>query len=559
MAGEDTQARALLIQNRLSDPKGLGLSQSPAFYFDHRRRTKDANRQVLQEKTHFEPNQTTDFDDFGELGKQKIAILKEILDRKRAKRQTIDSANAQISSQIHEKQSLLQYLLETESALSRNYYEKTLSRKQTRAETEEAVKRLERNVSTQEAACIDATRMADFLQNAYLESISECACIETQCFDVKSTLETLETKLTDLHDIESAYTDTISDLQLQSITNRQLLKSLNNRLQELKGNIRVFCRLRPLLPEDHSPPANIQFLGGNRIKIAGSDGKDKVFRFDRVFDQNSTQEMIFEDISQLVQSAVDGYKVSIFAYGQTGSGKTYTMEGPADCSDESTKGVIQRSVEQIFSTAEELRRLGWVYRLRAAVTEVYNEQVRDLLEGSKVMTAFSTNLLEPTVVEVQRPEQLYDLLAKARQQRAVAQTLCNTHSSRSHSLFRLSIDGTNLQDSKSTKGVLHLVDLAGSEKLDDSGEDGRKAETIAINASLSALGDVINAMARKSAHIPFRNSKLTAILKDCLGADSKTLMFLNINPSSSRLPETLRSLKFGSKVSQCNLLQQRAK
>lgn len=554
MEAKDTEARALLIQNRLSDPQGLGLSHSPAYYFSHHRKARDTDRRPLEEipdKSNFEEG---DVQDVTALYRKRCKELREILARKQARRQDLEQAIGNASQGLQRQQDYMSHLQSEEAALAGQYYEKILAVRQDRVVAEEAAKRLEATLEDEEALCMEKTRVGTVQQSSFLEAVSKCSALEALNSTYTASLSAHQIRLNDLRDISSAYLDTTVSLQGQSIANRHLLKELNNQLQELKGNIRVFCRVRPLLPEDQSQQANISVLGGNRLKVG-----EQVFRFDRVFDQTSSQAIIFEDISQLVQSAVDGYKVSIFAYGQTGSGKTYTMEGPSDCTSESYKGVIQRSVEQVFGSAEEMKRLGWIYRLKAAFTEVYNEQVRDLLEGSKVMTAFSTNLLEPTTVEVQRPEHLYELLAKARQQRAVAQTQCNTHSSRSHSLFRLSIEGANEREGKSTRGVLHLVDLAGSERLDEQGEEGRRTETIAINSSLSALGDVINAMARKSAHIPFRNSKLTSIMKDCLGADSKTLMFLNISPSVSRLTETLRSLKFGSKVAKCNLTQQRTK
>lgn len=557
MEEKDTEARALLIQNRLSDPQGLGLSHSPAYYFTHHRKTKEAERRPLEEITDQGNCEEGELQDITVQYRKRVRELREILSRKQTRREELEQAIEKTSQGLEQQQEERVHLQGEEAALSGQYYERILAVRQERVVTEEAAKRLEATLTANEARCMEKTRVGTMQQSSFYEAVAKCSHLEMLNSAVTTALSDHQTRLNDLRDISSAYLDTTVELQAQSVSNRQLQKELNNQLQELKGNIRVFCRVRPLLPEDQSQPANIAVLGGNRLRVG--TGKEKVFRFDRVFDQTSSQAAIFEDISQLVQSAVDGYKVSIFAYGQTGSGKTYTMEGPPDCTGESYKGVIQRSVEQVFGSAEEMKRLGWLYRLKASFTEVYNEQVRDLLEGSKVMTAFSTNLLEPTTIEVQRPEQLYELLAKARQQRAVAQTLCNTHSSRSHSLFRLSIEGANEREGKATRGVLHLVDLAGSERLDEQGQEGRRTETIAINSSLSALGDVINAMARKSAHIPFRNSKLTSIMKDCLGADSKTLMFLNISPSVSRLTETLRSLKFGSKVAKCNLLQQRTK
>ena len=295
------------------------------------------------------------------------------------------------------------------------------------------------------------------------------------------------------------------------------------------------------------------------------------FSFDKVFEPSSTQAQVFDEISQLVQSALDGYNVCIFAYGQTGSGKTFTMEGPEiEHMTDETMGMIPRAVQQIYKTAERLKDKGWVYQVEGQYLEIYNETIRDLIgtydstkkhdikhsgfQGKTVVTDIKT-------IEFTSPEQVQSVLKLASENRAVASTNCNERSSRSHSVFTLRLSGKNSITEESLDGTLNLIDLAGSERLSSSGSTGdRLKETQAINKSLSSLADVITALSNKDSHIPYRNSKLTYLLQNSLGAfvwiidellggNSKTLMFVNVSPLASNLSETLCSLRFATKVS----------
>jgi len=282
---------------------------------------------------------------------------------------------------------------------------------------------------------------------------------------------------------------------------------------------------------------------------------------------DNTQNEIFSEISQLVQSALDGYKVCIFAYGQTGSGKTYTMEGPNDPTDD-TRGMIPRAVTQIFKAIGELHKKGWNFECNVQFLEIYNQSIRDLLgegkdtdddheirmvkEGKNTRTVVSNM----TLVKVSSAEDLYPLLKRASGNRSVSATRSNERSSRSHSVFTMNLVGTNPTSGQVTDGVLNLIDLAGSERIDKSQVTGdRLEETKAINSSLTCLGDVISALANGSKHIPFRNSKLTYLLQDCFGGGSKTLMFINLAPEIQHISESLCSLRFGAKVHDCHIGQ----
>uniref|UniRef100_A0A1J3IJ03 Kinesin-like protein n=1 Tax=Noccaea caerulescens TaxID=107243 RepID=A0A1J3IJ03_NOCCA len=367
----------------------------------------------------------------------------------------------------------------------------------------------------------------------------------------------------------------LEEAELKLIEGEKLRKKLHNTIQELKGNIRVFCRVRPLLSGENSSeeaktisyPTSLEALGRG-IDLM-QNGQKHCFTFDKVFVPSASQEDIFVEISQLVQSALDGYKVCIFAYGQTGSGKTYTMMGRPGNPEE--KGLIPRCLEQIFRTRQYLRSQGWKYELQVSMLEIYNETIRDLLSTNKeaVRTdngvspqkyaikhdaSGNTHVVELTVVDVRSSREVSFLLDHAARNRSVGKTAMNEQSSRSHFVFTLKISGFNESTEQQVQGVLNLIDLAGSERLSKSGSTGdRLKETQAINKSLSSLGDVIFALAKKEDHVPFRNSKLTYLLQPCLGGDSKTLMFVNITPEPSSTGESLCSLRFAARVNACEI------
>ncbi|KAH8493510.1 hypothetical protein H0E87_020315 [Populus deltoides] len=367
----------------------------------------------------------------------------------------------------------------------------------------------------------------------------------------------------------------LAETENQLVEGEKLRKKLHNTILELKGNIRVFCRVRPVLPDDGagseppviSYPTSTEALGRG-IDVIQSAGQKYPFTFDKVFNHDTSQQEVFVEISQLVQSALDGYKVCIFAYGQTGSGKTYTMMGRPEAPEQ--KGLIPRSLEQIFQTSQSLMAQGWKYKMQASMLEIYNETIRDLLSTNKSSSTENgapgkqytikhdangnTYVTDLTIVDVCRMEEISSLLRQAAQSRSVGKTQMNEQSSRSHFVFTLRISGVNEGTEQQVQGVLNLIDLAGSERLSRSGATGdRLKETQAINRSLSCLSDVIFALAKKEDHVPFRNSKLTYLLQPCLGGDSKTLMFVNISPDPASVGESLCSLRFAARVNACEI------
>ncbi|KAM0902479.1 hypothetical protein ACQ4PT_019263 [Festuca glaucescens] len=323
-------------------------------------------------------------------------------------------------------------------------------------------------------------------------------------------------------------------------------------LEELE-NMPVFCRCHPLSKVETSSGYKcvVDFDGANDGDIGIMNGAKKTFKFDRVYTPKDDQAEVYADASPLVTSVLDGYNVCIFAYGQTGTGKTFTMEGT-----DRNRGVNYRTLEELFKIAEE-RKDSVTYNISVSVLEVYNEQIRDLLATSpsskklEIKQASEGSHHVPGIVEakVENISEVWDVLQTGSNSRAVGSNNVNEHSSRSHCMLCIMVRAKNLINGDCTRSKLWLVDLAGSERLVKTDAQGdRLKEAQNINRSLSALGDVISALASRSSHIPYRNSKLTHLLQDSLGGDSKALMFVQISPSDNDVSETLSSLNFASRV-----------
>jgi len=338
-------------------------------------------------------------------------------------------------------------------------------------------------------------------------------------------------------------------------------QKLFNEVQELKGNIRVYCRVRPFLPGQDKKSTTIDYMGENGellITNPFKQGKDghRMFKFNKVFNPFASQAEVFSDIQPLVRSVLDGFNVCIFAYGQTGSGKTYTMSGPSTSKQD--WGVNYRALNDLFDISLS-RRNAFSYEVGVQMVEIYNEQVRDLLSNDiaqRRLGIWSTSQPNGLVVPdaslhpVKSTSDVLDLMEIGQANRAVGSTALNERSSRSHSILTVHVRGLDLKNGSTSRGCLHLIDLAGSERVEKSEVTGdRLKEAQYINKSLSALGDVIFALAQKSAHVPYRNSKLTQVLQSFLGGQAKTLMFVQINPDVESYSETISTLKFAERVS----------
>lgn len=368
----------------------------------------------------------------------------------------------------------------------------------------------------------------------------------------------------------------IAQLESDVLKGEQIRRDMHNRIQELRGNIRVFVRARPFLPGDNGEtvPSIDVLPDGESLCIDGQNAKTHDFKFDKVFAPSSGQEAVFDEVSEFVQSALDGYHVCLFSYGQTGSGKTHTMQGSGSGA---MRGIIPRAVEQILNQIQRMKAQKWNFKVTTSFLEIYNEELRDLLgsmsgekkaKGDKVKLtirrekngkSYVSNLTKIDIDTEDIEEGMHGLksvMASAARSRSVACTKMNSVSSRSHSVFMLHLSGMNEENGTMVEGALNLCDLAGSERLDRSGAGSnaqRLKETQSINKSLSCLGDVFTSLSNGSPHIPFRNSKLTYLLQDCLSGDGKALMFVNLSPTLTSSNESLCSLRFAQRVNQVEL------
>ncbi|KAK7284615.1 hypothetical protein RJT34_19364 [Clitoria ternatea] len=368
-------------------------------------------------------------------------------------------------------------------------------------------------------------------------------------------------------------------------------RKLYNLVQDLKGSIRVYCRVRPFFPGQPNHLSSVENIedGTITVNIPSKNGKGRKssFNFNKVFGPSASQAEVFLDMKPLIRSVLDGFNVCIFAYGQTGSGKTYTMTGPKEITEKS-QGVNYRALSDLFLIADQ-RRDTFHYEVSVQMIEIYNEQVRDLLvtDGTNKRYPFTTvvsaltkrkqvlimmlslmidtleirsssqkglSVPDASLVHVSSTIDVIEIMNLGQRNRAVGATALNDRSSRSHSCLTVHVHGRDLTSGTILRGCMHLVDLAGSERVDKSEATGdRLKEAQHINKSLSALGDVIASLAQKNSHVPYRNSKLTQLLQDSLGGQAKTLMFVHISPESDAIGETISTLKFAERVATVEL------
>lgn len=324
-------------------------------------------------------------------------------------------------------------------------------------------------------------------------------------------------------------------------------RRLFNDLLTAKGNIKVFCRTRPLFEDEGS--SVVEYPDNCNIRVAtGHDALSnakKDFELDRVYGPHVGQAELFRDVQPLVQSALDGYNVSIFAYGQTNSGKTHTMEGSSH-----DRGIYARSFEELFDLANSDSTSTSRFKYSVTVFELYNEQIRDLLSESgdalpKIRMGSPDFFVELVQEKVDNPLDFSKVLKAAFQRRGNDPSKFNV----SHLIITIHIYYNNLITGENTYSKLSLVDLAGSEGLIAENESSeRVTDMLHVMKSLSALGDVLSSLTSKKDAIPYENSMLTKVLADSLGGSSKTLMIVNVCPNALNLSETLLSLNFASRA-----------
>ena len=332
---------------------------------------------------------------------------------------------------------------------------------------------------------------------------------------------------------------------------RRLRQKLSRKITDLQGNIRVICRVRPLSEREDS--SCVVVVDSERCVVDGTS-----HTFDAVFGPESAQEQVFSEVQPTVMSALDGFNVCIFAYGQTGSGKTFTMEGPP-----SSRGVNYRALSELFTYAATSADM--TYTFTVSMLEVYNEAISDLLNGGNGKASSAEADLDIRVgkgsrggasvyveglveCDVSSLEEVEHLMKQGARNRHVGATNMNEHSSRSHLVLSVNVTGTARKGNVKIYGKLNLIDLAGSERLAKTGAEGvRLKEAQNINKSLSALGDVVAALGRNQAHIPYRNSKLTFLLQDSLSSNSRVLMFVNVTSCLLSAGESQCSLNFAGR------------
>ncbi|XP_067935963.1 kinesin-like protein KIF11-B [Watersipora subatra] len=291
----------------------------------------------------------------------------------------------------------------------------------------------------------------------------------------------------------------------------------------------------------------------------------KTFTFDKVFGTTSKQIDVYKSVVEpAIEEVIMGYNCTIFAYGQTGTGKTFTMEGERSAEhlrweDDPMAGIVPRSLAHLF---ERLEAMDCEFSMRVSYLELYNEELFDLLGASECETKMriydDSNKKGSIVIQgleevvVRNKLEVYSILKKGSQKRQTASTMMNATSSRSHTVFTVTIhtkenavDGEELVKT----GKLNLVDLAGSENIGRSGAVDRRArEAGNINQSLLTLGRVITSLVDRQPHVPYRESKLTRILQDSLGGKTKTSIIATISPASSNLEETLSTLDYAHRA-----------
>jgi kinesin family protein 5 len=322
-----------------------------------------------------------------------------------------------------------------------------------------------------------------------------------------------------------------------------------------RESISVMLRIRPVKESEQSYINCLETFSDQKgLKIKCTDNSTSEFQFDRVFPSQSSQEEIFEVAARpIIDSVLSGYNGTIFCYGQTSSGKTYTMEGVLDSQE--NKGIIPRVMDYIFKKIEESDE-GTEFSVKVSLLEIYNEKIMDLIDSRKSNLIVKEDVSRGVWVQdaseiyVNNKEEMLEIFTLGTKNRSIASTLMNSRSSRSHSLFILTIFQKNKISESSKSGRLYLVDLAGSEKLSKTGATGSTLEEAKnINKSLMCLGMVINSLTEgKSSHVPYRDSKLTRILKDSLGGNSLTNLILTLSPSEYNDKESLSTLRFGHRA-----------
>ncbi|KAL8273192.1 hypothetical protein Esti_002950 [Eimeria stiedai] len=437
---------------------------------------------------------------------------------------------------------------------------------QLQRQTERADK-AESELETTKSDFKDLQRQYDLIQKEFTK-------LQKQVGDVQE----MHAELQQLRSISGEQAAQIKELEASYQAEKKLRKKYYNEIEDMKGKIRVFCRVRPFAKYEMEKGCKECVSVVDEYSVKG----EKEFTYDRVFGGTCTQEEVYEDTERLIQSVVDGFNVCIFAYGQTGSGKTFTIQGNANY-----PGIAPRAINGLFALLDALDPQKYKFEANCYIATSAMREIGYLGCGIKKSQSRRSNrtglclssalvdLLAPPEVKKHPPsleikKDSYgivtiqgitmkkvtsaDALGKIFEfglgARHVSGTAMNAESSRSHLIFAVVVRIEDFLAEKVTSGKLSLIDLAGSERVSKSGvTKERLIEAKEINKSLTALGDVISALSSAGeTFIPYRNHKLTQVMSDSLGGTAKTLMFVNISPADYNVDETVTSLMYASRV-----------
>ena len=352
---------------------------------------------------------------------------------------------------------------------------------------------------------------------------------------------------------------------------RYLRRKIHNRYMYLRGNLRVMCRLRPFLSSEiknKKSQMETIIIKNDSIIINELNKQPKYFEFDYIFNEQSSQEEVYEEVTLLIQSMIQGNNICIISYGQTCTGKTYTIQG-----EQNNEGIASRASKELFEIIDNLlhkdtqkikgKKNSENYnnsyfikgRITMTIIEIYNEQIFNLLEEStpnlSIYEDSNGNLIVPYLspVNINSFDEASKLFKLAEKFRRTSTTEFNERSSRSHCIFSFYLKLTN-NENKAIRSTLHIIDLAGSERITkgQNNNEKLKKEAISINLSLHSLSNVLNSIANKANYIPYRDSKLTHFLKESLNENYNILLLLHISPNIKDLSETISTLQFGERI-----------
>ncbi len=326
--------------------------------------------------------------------------------------------------------------------------------------------------------------------------------------------------------------------------------------------VKVMVRVRPMNGKEKKQKCkNVLNTDKKEKTICFKDDNQtntKVYSYDNVFIPSDTQKEVYENSAfKIVENLLEGYNGTIFAYGQTGCGKTFSMLG--DINDEKNKGIIPRACSHILTRIAADKSNFQTFVINCSFIELYNEKVYDLMDKEKIKKDLKESpkkgvfVKDLRFISVASIEDILNVLIKGEKNRSVGETAMNKGSSRSHCIFTINIETSTKKGKVETvkKSKLNLVDLAGSERQSKTKAQGQRLkEANNINLSLSALGNVIAALvSKRKSHIPYRDSKLTRLLQDSLGGNTKTLMMAAVSPADYNKDETMSTLKYASRAS----------